>query len=108
MRRLLEDTAQRAIRYLEGLSSRTVAPAEDAVARLRMFDEPLPDHPSTPESVVRLLDEIGSPATMATAFMAPALVPLTASKRKRPSCPYIFPFRGTITRENSETEWLME
>jgi glutamate/tyrosine decarboxylase-like PLP-dependent enzyme len=37
------------------------------LVRLGVFDEPLPENPATPESVVRLLDEIVSPATMAMA-----------------------------------------
>ena len=67
MKELLHDTAERAARYLEGLSSRPVAPGEEAIARLREFDEPLPDSPSTAESVLELLDRIGSPAPMAMA-----------------------------------------
>lgn len=67
MRELLKETAERAIAYLEGLESRSIAPTGDAVARLRVFDEPLPDDPTTPESVLQLLDEFASPATMATA-----------------------------------------
>ncbi len=67
MRELLESTAQRAIRYLEGLDARGVAPAGEAVAGLERFYGPLPDGPTDPESVLRLLDEVGSPATIATA-----------------------------------------
>jgi glutamate/tyrosine decarboxylase-like PLP-dependent enzyme len=44
-----------------------VAPTAEAVAALRRLDEPLPDHPAEPEAVVALLDELGSPATMASA-----------------------------------------
>jgi glutamate/tyrosine decarboxylase-like PLP-dependent enzyme len=67
MRKLYENAAQRAIAYLEGLETRSVAPAEDAVAQLDSFDEVLPDHPSDPEDILHMLDEIGSPATLATA-----------------------------------------
>jgi glutamate/tyrosine decarboxylase-like PLP-dependent enzyme len=67
MKELLENAAKRAAKYLEDLPSRSVAPAKDAVARLGEFDEPLPHGPSTPESVLELLDSIGSPATMAMA-----------------------------------------
>lgn len=67
MRALLENTTQRAVAYLENLDSRAVAPSTDAVAGLMALDEPLPEQPSTPESVVRALDEICSPATMAMA-----------------------------------------
>ena len=52
---------------MEGLSSRSVAPSEEAVARLGEFQESLPDGPTDPESVLEMLDTIGSPATMAMA-----------------------------------------
>ncbi|HJZ49948.1 MAG TPA: aminotransferase class V-fold PLP-dependent enzyme [Roseiflexaceae bacterium] len=67
MRGLLEQTAEQAITYLEGLGARGVAPTQDAVARLDVFDQPLPEGPADPQAVVRLLHEIGSPATMAMA-----------------------------------------
>jgi glutamate/tyrosine decarboxylase-like PLP-dependent enzyme len=67
MRNLLETTAARAIGYLEGLDARSVAPTAEAIARLEIFDEALPDQPSDPETVLQLLDEIGSPATLGTA-----------------------------------------
>jgi len=64
---LLRDAAERAIRYLEGLDRRAVAPAAAAVEALARLDEPLPDGPADPAAVLRLLDEAGSPATMAMA-----------------------------------------
>src|SRR5882672_6627628 len=67
MRELLENTAQRAISYLETLGDRSVAPSADAVARLATLDEPLTDRPTSDEEVIKMLDEICSPATMAMA-----------------------------------------
>jgi glutamate/tyrosine decarboxylase-like PLP-dependent enzyme len=67
LRKLLESAAQRAIGYLEELDSRGVAPGAEAVAGLDRFREPLPDGPADPAEVLRLLDEVGSPATIATA-----------------------------------------
>ena len=67
MKELLETTAQRAIRYLEGLDARSVAPLPEAVAKLERFHETLPDEPTDPLQVIAMLDEIGSPATMAIA-----------------------------------------
>jgi len=64
---LLNDAAARAIRYLRGLPERSVAPEPQAIAALERFDEPLPDHPDDAERVIALLDEAGSPATMASA-----------------------------------------
>jgi glutamate/tyrosine decarboxylase-like PLP-dependent enzyme len=66
MRELLDDAARRAVRYLEGIDARTVAPAPEAVAALAQFDRPLPDAPESPFATLRELDEIGSPATLAT------------------------------------------
>lgn len=65
--KLLADAAERAIHYLEGLGQRSVAPDESALAGLRLFDEPLPDGPSDPMATVALLDDAGSPATVASA-----------------------------------------
>jgi glutamate/tyrosine decarboxylase-like PLP-dependent enzyme len=67
MKHLLKETTDRALRYLDGLNDRNVAPSPEAIANLRRLDEPLPEVPTDPEAVVALLDEIGSPATVATA-----------------------------------------
>jgi glutamate/tyrosine decarboxylase-like PLP-dependent enzyme len=65
MRQLLENTAQRAISFLEHLSERGVAPTPEAVANLATLDQPLSDGPTNAEDVVQVLDEVCSPATMA-------------------------------------------
>ena len=67
MNELLSDAAARAIRYLDTLPTRPVAPSAAAVAALRQFDEPLPARAGDPAATLRLLDEVGSPATMAMA-----------------------------------------
>ncbi len=67
MKEILTDGATRAIRYLEGLETRGVAPSAAAVAGLRALDEPLPQKPGNPADTLRLLDEVGSPATTAMA-----------------------------------------
>jgi len=64
---LLDDAAKRAGRYLVTLDTRSVAPAKEAVAALARFDQAFPEHPSSAEAVLAELDEIGSPATMASA-----------------------------------------
>ncbi|HSV62170.1 MAG TPA: pyridoxal-dependent decarboxylase, partial [Chthoniobacterales bacterium] len=64
---LLTDASTRAIRYLEGIGERSVAPTAAAVEALRAFDESLPDRETDPAETLRLLDEIGSPGTMAMA-----------------------------------------
>lgn len=65
MRQILEAAAQRAITYLEQLDDRKVAPLPDAVAKLSALDYPLPDRPASPESVLQMLDDICSDATIA-------------------------------------------
>src|SRR2546423_13056994 len=67
MKDLLRTTAERAARYLAGLKDRGVAPTREALANLERLDEAFPEHPTDPSVVVRLLDDIGSPATMASA-----------------------------------------
>lgn len=64
---ILQSATRRAIAYLNSLDGRRVAPAEDAVRKLKTLEEPLPAHPQDPEQVLRIMDEICSPATMATA-----------------------------------------
>jgi glutamate/tyrosine decarboxylase-like PLP-dependent enzyme len=64
MTELLESTASRASRYLDGIRDRRVSPSVEAVGALNRFVEPLPGGPTTPQEVIRLLDECGSPATM--------------------------------------------
>ncbi|HCQ03455.1 MAG TPA: aspartate aminotransferase family protein [Candidatus Latescibacteria bacterium] len=65
MTKLLQDTAQRAIRYLAELDDRGVAPSVEAVAALGALDTSLPDRPTDPAEVLDLLDTYGSPATTA-------------------------------------------
>ena len=67
MKELLTDASTRAIRYLQELESRGVAPTAAAIAQLKAFDEPLPAQTSDPAETLRMLDEVGSPATMAMA-----------------------------------------
>src|SRR3984893_13499236 len=66
MRELLTATAERAIRYLEGLNERGVAPDPAVVARLAELAIPLPSDPSPAEETMALLDSYGA-ATMAMA-----------------------------------------
>jgi glutamate/tyrosine decarboxylase-like PLP-dependent enzyme len=65
MRSLLENAAQRAIRYLEDVQERAVAPA--GIAALSELDSALPVVPTAPEHVIELLDRFVSPATMGMA-----------------------------------------
>ncbi|NUM75955.1 aspartate aminotransferase family protein [candidate division KSB1 bacterium] len=67
MQELLKAAAERAIGYLQNLETRGVAPSAAAIANLSRFNEPLPEDPVDPQSVLQMLDEVGSPATMAIA-----------------------------------------
>lgn len=53
--------------YLSQINNRNVAPAADALARLSELDIPMPAHNSDPALTVELLNDIGAPATVATA-----------------------------------------
>ncbi len=64
---LLDDAASRSKRYLDDLDGRSVAPAPPALERLKEFDHPLPVEPTASETVLAMLDDIGSPSTVATA-----------------------------------------
>ena len=66
MEHLLLDVANRANRYVVGLPERSVAPSLEAIERLRLLDIPLQDEPIEPSRVLAELDDIGSPATVAT------------------------------------------
>ena len=66
-RAILADAAERGARYLDGLTDRPVAPSAEMLAGLGALGGPLPDGPSDPLDVLRLLDEHGSPATVASA-----------------------------------------
>jgi glutamate/tyrosine decarboxylase-like PLP-dependent enzyme len=63
---LLADAAARAQRYLAGVDRRSVAPDSAALAALEAFAEPLPEEPADPAATLALLDEAGSPATVAS------------------------------------------
>jgi glutamate/tyrosine decarboxylase-like PLP-dependent enzyme len=66
-RALLEDAARRAQAYLAGLADRGVAPSPAAVEALAALDFPLPTAGRGAAEVLALLDDVGSPATVASA-----------------------------------------
>jgi glutamate/tyrosine decarboxylase-like PLP-dependent enzyme len=63
---LLRFAAERAQQYMERIGERQVAPGRRELDELGRFHEPLPESSSDPQDVLRMLDEIGSPATVAT------------------------------------------
>lgn len=66
-RALFLDAASRGAAYLAGVRERSVAPSAAAVAQLSRLDGPLPVTGTDPEAVLALLDEVGSPGTVANA-----------------------------------------
>ena len=61
---LVEQVARYAAAYLAGVDARTVAPSPEAVAGLAGLCGSLPAEAASPEAVVALLHDFGSPATV--------------------------------------------
>jgi len=64
---LLRSVTERSVQYLAGLQKGNVFPSSVAIDALAKLDELLPDGPGDIETVIGLLDNIGSPATVLTA-----------------------------------------
>lgn len=67
IRNILLDAAKRGIRYRDEIADRHVAPSAQAVTAVAGFIEPMPDEGSTDAEILAMLDELGSPATVAMA-----------------------------------------
>jgi glutamate/tyrosine decarboxylase-like PLP-dependent enzyme len=63
---LLRQAAEVARSYARSIADRRVAPTGKDLDHLKKFQEPFPNTPSEPLHVLRMLDEVGSPATVAT------------------------------------------
>ena len=66
MKDLLIDASARATRYISEIAGRRVAPRPEDIARLSSLGGPMPEEPCDPQSVLALLDNVGSPATVAS------------------------------------------
>jgi glutamate/tyrosine decarboxylase-like PLP-dependent enzyme len=66
VKKVLADTAARATRYISGIDHRPVAPSAENIARLQALGGVLPENPCDAAEVLALLDDVGSPATVAT------------------------------------------
>jgi glutamate/tyrosine decarboxylase-like PLP-dependent enzyme len=64
---LLKDAADRGIRYLQESEDRRVAPTPGALERLEELNFDFPAKGRDPKDVLAMLDELGSPATVAMA-----------------------------------------
>jgi glutamate/tyrosine decarboxylase-like PLP-dependent enzyme len=78
----------RALAYLETVATRRVFPDNDALAALSAFDEPLSERGVDAEETLALLDDVGSPATVATngpryfGFVVGAALPVAAAAER--------------------------
>ena len=66
MNELLLDAAGRASRYLAARNDRGLSPRAQDIARLEGLAGALPEEPGDPAAILALLDDLGSPATVAT------------------------------------------
>jgi len=67
MEHLLSETFKRVNRYINDLQNRRVSPSPDDLAGLKQLGAPLQDQPIDALTVLAELDDIGSPATIASA-----------------------------------------
>ena len=65
--KIMLDAAERSVRYRETLGERRVAPSDRAIAAVTGFDEALPDDGRDDDETLAMLDDIGSPASVAMA-----------------------------------------
>ena len=86
---LMAEADHRAHAYLAGVTTRRAYPDDHAIAALSAFAEPLPDSGDAGQTL-RLLDELGSPATVVSngpnyyGFVIGATLPAAAAAA--PSC----------------------
>ncbi len=82
---LLSMASDLAINYLNEIDHRAVAPSPEDIERLIELGGQLPEEPSDPSAVIKMLDQFGSPATMATAgarffgFVVGGAMPVTVA-----------------------------
>lgn len=63
---IMQNAAERSIRYRREIAERQVAPSPEAVAAVDAFDEALPEVGRADADTLAMLDDIGSPASIAT------------------------------------------
>lgn len=85
---LAVDADERARRYLQNIQHRRVFPDDAAIAALREFDEDLPVEGRPDTETLALLDDVGSPATVASngpnyfGFVVGATLPAAAAAER--------------------------
>lgn len=118
-RSLLTTAAARAVKYLDALSTRPVRPDPAAVAQLSSLDTAFPEHSTDAEDTIRVLDEMGSPATMAMAgprffgFVIGGALPVTVAAQwlatawdQNTGLYQVTP--GTVEIERIALKWLLD
>mgnify|MGYP001545407058 FL=1 len=65
--KILRDAAERSVRYRETLGDRGVAPSPAAIAAVGGFDEALSEQGRDDDETLAMLDDLGSPASVAMA-----------------------------------------
>jgi glutamate/tyrosine decarboxylase-like PLP-dependent enzyme len=63
---VLNEASARAYNYLRTIQERHVGVRQEALEKLPALGGPMPAHGQDPRAIIQLLDEIGSPATMAS------------------------------------------
>jgi glutamate/tyrosine decarboxylase-like PLP-dependent enzyme len=85
---LLQEADRRARDYVAGADARRVFPADADITALSGFDEPLPAQGHAPAETIALMDELGSPATVASngpnyfGFVIGASLPVAAAAER--------------------------
>ncbi|NQD95332.1 aspartate aminotransferase family protein, partial [Pseudomonas sp. CrR25] len=87
-RQLLVEADRRALNYFDGIANRPVFPSAEAIAGLSALQQQLPTQGQAPDVVLRRLDEIASPATVASngpryfGFVVGATLPAAAAAER--------------------------
>lgn len=87
-RLLLAEADRRALAYFDGIATRPVFPPSSAIEALQAFDEPVPATGYPTDQVLQRLDDIGSPATVASngpryfGFVIGATLPAAAAAER--------------------------
>ena len=116
---LFETAKTYAYAYLEGSHQQRVYPAEDAIAALDVFDEPLAEASQDPHEILQLLQTYGSPATVASTggryfgFVCGSTTPVAVATRWLTDvwdqCPAVFVASPIVSKIESVCQkWLVD
>jgi aromatic-L-amino-acid decarboxylase len=116
---LLTEAATRAYNYLRTIRERNVGVPQEAIEKLPSLGGPMPAYGEDPRAVIQLLDEVDSPATMASmgprmfggviggAFPAAVAAHWLADAWDQNACPFDFaPIAAYL--EDVVLDWLLD